>query len=311
MNTLPLSWCRNNKDYSSYETVELPLSGITWVATAEVPFAYSAQDLYQELTTKYPEFVLRGLSYDSAKYFSDNGADVIQTGAEAVVDLGRPEFLKHSVLELAKRGQRHGNILELSYTEENKEKLRGLIDDSSHGKEPRLLNLYRTGFDKSVRCFVLAAPGGIWLGAVTVSVRGESYVHTESILRKNDAPVGVMEALFVSVIKTLKKEGYRYFSLGDVPFVPGDNQSELSGIYLNKLFFRSRLLLGRSFDYKGLYNFKNKFGPKWSPIYLAAKPGLSKRLLIDLYIKSRIFNLSIFKLLDYAKALTPKHIKIT
>ena len=311
MSTLPLSWCRKNTEYSSYSAVKLPLSGLTWIPTAEVPYRYSTGDLYDELASKYPEFIVRGLHRDTAGYFMDKGAEAVLTGAEAVVDLKLKRGMKRSVIELSRRGLRHGSVQEISYSGPYKERLRRFVSETSHADEPRLEYLYREGFDNSLRCFVLAAPEDRWLGAVTISIRDNICAHTESILRRKDAPVGVMEAIFVSVMETLKAEGFSQLSLGEVPLVSSDSISGLKGSYKGGFIFWSTRILGSAFNYEGLYNFKNKFSPTWAPVYLAAKPGISKRLLLDLYFKSRFHNLTLFKLFTGLKERFPIPLKTT
>lgn len=305
MSGLPLSWCRKDKGFSSYNTVRLPLSGITWIPTAEVPRSFSTEELYEDLSTRFPEFIVRGLPGDTARHFMENGAEIIRTGAEAVVDLNMPGGVKQSVAELSRRGFRHGSVAEITYSGFHKEKLRQFVSETARAEEPQLENLYRQGFDKSLRCFVLAAPDERWLGAVTISLRDEACAHTESILRRKDAPVGVMEALFISVMETLKMEGYSRLSLGEVPFVSDGEVSDFKVSFDGGLIFRSKYLFGRSFNYRGLYNFKNKFSPVWVPVYLAAKPGISKRLLLDLYFKSRFHNLTLFKIFSSIKTRFP------
>jgi len=312
MKRLPLSWCRKEIDYPNFNTVQLPLSGFSWISTAEIPFPYSNREFFNDLINDFPGFVIRGLSPASAKYLKYRGADVIRTGAEAVVDLNNPGGLKRSVLELARRGGRYGFVREVPRSEFYVNKVSRFALDSTHAPEPKLSHLYRTGFDPSTRCFVLATEKDQWMGALTLSLQDESYAHTETILRRKNAPVGVMESLFVSVMRTLKDEGYTRLSLGEVPFISGDTSDafpELSGNYAKELIFRSKRLLKHSFNYKGLYDFKNKFDPKWAPVYLAAKPGISWRLLIDLYVQSHFHQLSVFKLVSNLKKHSPKLLK--
>jgi len=312
MNRLPLSWCRKEIEYPTFNTVQLPLSGLNWISTAEIPVQYSNQEFFNDLISDFPDFVIRGVSSGSAKHLKDMGADLVRTGAEAVVDLYYPDGLKRSVLELARRGGRYGSVHEVPYSEFYVNKVSRLALDSTHAPEPKLSHLFRTGFEQSTRCFVMETEKGQWLGALTLSIQDESYAHTETILRRKNAPVGVMESLFVSVMSALKDEGYTHLSLGEVPFVSSDTSDtvpELSGSYAKELIFRSKRLLKHSFNYKGLYDFKNKFGPEWKSVYLAAKPAISWRLLIDLYFQSRLHHLSVFKLVSNLKKFPPKLLK--
>jgi glycosyltransferase 2 family protein len=312
MKRLPLSWCSKEIKSPKFHSVDLPLSGLSWISTAEIPLHYTMDNLYCDLVSDFPGFVIRGVSAGSASYLKDKGADLIRTGAEAVVDLNNPEGLKRSVLELARRGGRNGCVHEIPYSEFYVNKVSSFALDSTHAQEPKLSYLFRTGFDQSTRCFVLATEQDHWLGAITISHQDESCAHTETILRRKNAPAGVMEALFVSVMSTLKDQGYTHLSLGEVPFITGyasRTDPELSGTYAKEFVFRSKHLLKHSFDYKGLYCFKNKFSPEWKPVYLAAKPGISWRLLMDLYIQSRFIDLSLFKLINNLKKLSPNLLK--
>lgn len=85
-----------------------------------------------------------------------------------------------------------------------------------------------------------------------------------------DAPKGVMDYLFVRLIEWGKEQGYSEFDLGMTP---------LAGLDTHRLapaFSRigAAVYAGgeRLYGFRGLRAYKQKFDPKWRPLYLAARP---------------------------------------
>ncbi len=95
-----------------------------------------------------------------------------------------------------------------------------------------------------------------------------------------DAPHGVMELLFLSLMLYGRSEGFSYFSLGMAP-LSGVDSHRLSPRWnrMSNLIFRH----GEHFyNFQGLRAYKDKFDPEWSPRYLAAPGGLTTaRALTD------------------------------
>ncbi len=76
-------------------------------------------------------------------------------------------------------------------------------------------------------------------------------------------PHGAMEVLFVSLFLWAKERGYQQCSLGVAPLANVDH------VYLMKLIYKYG---NRLYNFKGLYEYKNKFAPQWKDIYLACPP---------------------------------------
>jgi phosphatidylglycerol lysyltransferase len=88
-----------------------------------------------------------------------------------------------------------------------------------------------------------------------------------------EAPAGTMEYLFVRLMLWGKDSGYRWFSLGMVPFA-GLADHSLAPLWnrLGTLLFQH----GEAFyNFQGLRKFKEKFDPVWRPRYLASPGGLA------------------------------------
>jgi phosphatidylglycerol lysyltransferase len=96
-----------------------------------------------------------------------------------------------------------------------------------------------------------------------------------------EAPRDVMEYLFVQLMLWGKQEGYKWFSLGMAP-LSGLADHELAPLWsrIGALVFR----YGEDYyNFQGLRQYKNKFGPEWRPKYLASPSGLAlPRILTNL-----------------------------
>jgi phosphatidylglycerol lysyltransferase len=95
-----------------------------------------------------------------------------------------------------------------------------------------------------------------------------------------EAPKGVMESLFVHLIKWGKDEGYRWFTLGMAP-MSGFENSPVAPLWarLGTLLYQHG---GALYNFQGLRAFKQKFNPVWTPHYLAYPGAFTlPRLLAD------------------------------
>ncbi len=295
--SIPLSWFRSDRRTPQFESVGLPLSGLKWVYSADVPVSLSFEGLYEKLLDEFGKaFLMRGCRADIARYLTGKGFEAVRTGAEGVIDLTAVNGFRPSVRELARRGLRRGEVREVPFNDMNQRRVSELSRRTSYGRKPRFHHLFRGGFADSTRCFVFADTEDRWHGALTVSATTDSSAHAELILRDKDAPPGVMEALIAGVTDTLRGKGCESFSLGEVPFItPVSIESGISSrssALEEKTLFQSGRMLRFAFDYAGLFHFKNKFDPVWRPIYICASPAVSYSALADLFFMSRFFELS-------------------
>ena len=132
----------------------------------------------------------------------------------------------------------------------------------------------------------------IW-GAVVTSVNGKNKVHTELLLRREDAPVGIMEALIHDTYTILSSEGqFKYFSLGEVPFIYSSSRLGIK----NRLLLKLGRFLKFIYNYEGLYLFKNKFNPDWHDLYIAETKRIRITTLLGIVVRSNLLKLTLFKL---------------
>jgi len=131
------------------------------------------------------------------------------------------------------------------------------------------------------------------LAAIQISTNSRYKYHTELLLRKKNAPVGVMEYLIYSVFGILKSTGYSEWSLGEVPFVINYETVKK----YSKDYFVNKIgqLIQFAYNYKGLYNFKNKFNPRWDDLYICANPKVKLIYIAQFIFKSNLHKLIAFK----------------
>lgn len=115
----------------------------------------------------------------------------------------------------------------------------------------------------------------IWTGRAGGAFSIDLMRHTQ------DAPDGIMDFLFVSLMLWGKEQGYASFSLGVAP---------LSGLAVHPLaptWQRLGAAVYRHgeyfYNFEGLRHYKEKFDPVWRPKYIAAPPGLAlPQILLDI-----------------------------
>ena len=83
-----------------------------------------------------------------------------------------------------------------------------------------------------------------------VSQIDETFLRSELLLRIRTAPNGVMDALIFSLFNKFKEENFKYWSLGDVPFIVKPKH-KISREYLVNFLGRR---LKFAYNYSGLFS---------------------------------------------------------
>lgn len=294
---LPLSWILSDIPEAHYGFIPLDKKR-KWIYTAQIPNKHTFQNTTSRI--KFLEEknnkVIRGCDENFRKFLSSLDYNSIRIGQEAVLDLQANHFEKKSLKKLIQRGNRQGNISEKKFPFKHISQLNDLKLHSAHGNKPQLSYLFNSKLKNDMRLFAFEQQDGVWLAALTISRQAMQKYQVEILMRRKNSPVGIMESLIFKTAKILKKEGCRYFSLGEVPFI----NSKKSSKFFSKDFIISTI--GRSFrfayNYKGLYRFKNKFAPKWYDIYLCSQKPISLQLFYALFRKTGFNQLVKFSILD-------------
>lgn len=286
---LPLSWTIGSQ-INKIKKAEM--FNTVWFSLAELNSTSEFIDEIRGERIQHGGILIRGCN---AGVFNGKlrqlGFKFYPVGSEAVLSTEKNLFDKKSLKELVRRGNRFGNISEYNFSTINQKKYERLLRNSPHSNEPKLRDMYRVNLDSTARIFVMEN-GSEYLGLISISLNNEDKYQAELLLRESFAPIGVMEALVYFIHTKLKHEGIKYFSLGEVPFVI--KQSELHNplaVFVNKVGRGLRF----AYNYKGLYNFKNKFMPEWQDVYLATYPKLSLPLLLNIFFNSDLHRLVLYK----------------
>ncbi len=121
----------------------------------------------------------------------------------------------------------------------------------------------------------LMAFANIWPGA------GKEELSIDLMRYRPEAPNGIMEYLFLQIMLWGKSAGYRWFNLGMAP-LSGFEARPMAPLWnrLGGFVFRH----GENFfNFEGLRQYKDKFGPVWTPKYLACPGGIpTLRTLADI-----------------------------
>ena len=129
-------------------------------------------------------------------------------------------------------GQGMAWLKKFVYSKESKRQLEKFKMVCIHGQKPQIKYFFNDVFSPQNRLFVYRN-NNEWLAAILVSQIDETFLRSELLLRIKTAPNGVMDALIFSVFNIFKKEGFKYWSLGDVPFII-KSTPKISREYLSK-----------------------------------------------------------------------------
>lgn len=290
MNTLPLSWSICDTEY--FTSTSIRNWKVDWLAIQNVYSPLITKQLIKNDTGN--EILIRGCNNVLKNELEHVGFSSLLVGYEAILDLKNNPFTKKSLKALVKRGERFGKVVKLPYSQINEQKLREFQNNSAHCSEPRLKNLFQMEFTPNNFLYVFIDKYSNWLGAVMLSKNSIQKLHTELLLRRENAPNGIMEALIAKVFYDAEINNYSYLSLGEVPFVKSvyDN-----GNFYSKVIYRIGKSLNFAYNYKGLYNFKNKFNPTWEKVYICSSNKVNFRHLFFIFVHSNFHKLVVYKLL--------------
>ncbi len=288
----PFSFCRIEDQEVSHGEIFLS-NNIAWLISNRLPYNYNfTEDLQKCISNHSNGCMIDGCNENTAAFLSENGFEKIKLGKEAILKLRGNHFDKKSIMQLVNRGLRNRNFEEVFYSRQAAEKLTSFKKECSHGKKPQLKYLFTDELHEFNRLFVLKDYNKNWVGAIMISHKESDFAQTELILRRKNAPVGVMEALIFLIYNKLSGEGYKFWSLGAVPFVSYDNNFFSKSGFINLTGRKLRF----AYNYKGLYDFKNKFKPIWLDYYFCVKPKLKFSLIISILIKTNLLNLVLHNL---------------
>ena len=234
--------------------------------------------------------VFYAVTPESLPLYLDLGLAILKTGEVARVDLrtftmkGKERQDSRSALSRATREGLEFSILPKAEVPANMDELREISDAwlALKSGEEKGFSLgrfdpdYLAEFDFAVlrREGRIVAFANLWRGAE------KNEISVDLMRYRPDVSKVLMDALFAHLILYGQSEGYTWFNLGAAPL------SGLADHPLASTWNRMGTFIYRRgdefFNFEGLRAFKQKFGPVWTPVYLAAPGGLElPRALVD------------------------------
>ncbi len=218
-----------------------------------------------------------------AEAYRRAGLRLLKIGADAVVDLRTFSLEGHAMKGLrsaVRRLEREGFrtvIHQPPHTSELLARFRDVSNDwlRIDGRRERGFTLGQWSDHYLTQCVVVAtenADGEIvaFANLIRDGVPGEATL--DLMRRSQDAPNAAMDALFVGTFRASRAAGFDAFCLGMVPWVAIGDGPDAPPV--ERALRHLNTHMERFFSVRGLYAYKDKFGPRWEPRYLAYQTDL-------------------------------------
>ncbi|HEU4631141.1 MAG TPA: bifunctional lysylphosphatidylglycerol flippase/synthetase MprF [Gemmatimonadaceae bacterium] len=220
---------------------------------------------------------------ESLPLYIDLGLTLRKLGEEAIVPLssftldgGARKGLRRTLKEMARAGVTF-ELAEASAVPALLPALRAVSDAWLAEKRTREKGFSLGRFDEAyLRNFPVALArqdGAVVAFANVWGSAGREMLSVDLMRYSPAAPPGVMEFLFIELMRWGREAGYGSFNLGMAPL------AGLQPRTLAPLWSRVGALLYRHgehfYNFQGLRQYKEKFGPRWEPRYLASPGGLA------------------------------------
>jgi len=219
---------------------------------------------------------------DDLDLYLDMGMHLMKIGEEARVklaDFNLDGKSRKSLRNIVNKLHRDGLTLQIVPPEEVASllpRLKPVSDAWLHDKHVREKGFSLGGFDES---YLVRTPMAVaWLDGNPVAFANllltdsKEEASVDLMRHLPDGPAGIMDYLFIELMIWARGEGYRWFNLGMAPL------SGLRNRRMAPLWNRfGAMVFGRGerfYNFRGLHQYKDKFGPEWEPRYLAVSGGI-------------------------------------
>jgi phosphatidylglycerol lysyltransferase len=271
------------------------VQGRTWVALGDpVGPPGLLSPLVRRFLERCDDFdgvpVFYEVSKDGLHRYADFGLAFVKLGEEAQVDLhafsmegSRAGKHRQALRRLEKQG-RTFRVVPIPEVPPLIEELHAVSDewlrDKAAAEKGFSLGFFDPAYLQRFPVALIEGGGRIEAFASLWPGPGGVELSLDLMRYRADAPSGVMEALFVHLMRWGREQGYARFSLGMAPF-SGFETSPVAPLWarLGRFLYRH----GEAFyNFQGLRAYKEKFSPTWEPRYLAYPGGLGlPRILAD------------------------------
>lgn len=214
--------------------------------------------------------------------YLDLGLGLIKLGQEALIPLesfGLEGKKRQGFRNAINKYQRQGFCFEILRAEEVEPLLPRLrqISDAwmleKNAQEKRFsMGFFNEEYLKHCDVAVVKKDGEIYAFSNIWALKNKRQISIDLMRYLPGTPNGIMEYLNISLALWAKEQGFTYFSLGMAP-LSGLESHALAPLWhkIGNTIFK---LGGDFYNFEGVYFYKDKFNPQWSPMYLAAPPGL-------------------------------------
>jgi phosphatidylglycerol lysyltransferase len=211
------------------------------------------------------------------------GLQIVKYGEEASVDL-RSFTLEGGAMrglrQCVRRAEREGAEFELvpaagvpAILAELKAVSEAWLATKGHGEKGFSVGRFDPAFLSRFDCAVIRHGGSIVAFANVWTTGNKAELSVDLMRHTDHPPYGTMDLLFAKLMLWGRDQGYRRFSLGIAP-LSGIEARRLSPAWAKAAAFLFRHG-ERVYRFEGLRAYKEKFGPAWSPRYIAGPRGLA------------------------------------
>ena len=247
---------------------------------------------FREMADRYGGWpVFYQVGHESLSLYLDLGLTILKIGEEARVPLagfslegGDRRGMRHARARMEKAGCRFA-ILEPKQVSERLADLKEISDAwlaHKHTREKGFsLGFFSPDYVKRGPAAVVFMEDRLVGFANLLLGAGQEELSMDLMRYRPEALSGVMEYLFTETMLWGQQQGYRWFNLGMAP-LSGIEARALAPLWsrLGAFVFQH----GEHFyNFQGLRQYKEKFGPVWQPKYLASPGGLAlPRVFVNL-----------------------------
>jgi phosphatidylglycerol lysyltransferase len=211
------------------------------------------------------------------------GLQIVKYGEEASVDL-RSFTLEGGAMrglrQCVRRAEREGAEFELvpaagvpAILAELKAVSDAWLAAKGHGEKGFSVGGFDPAYLGRFDCAIVRHQGRIVAFANVWTTENKAELSVDLMRHTDHPPYGTMDLLFARLILWGRDKGYRRFSLGIAP-LSGIEARRLSPAWAKAAAFLFRHG-ERVYRFEGLRAYKEKFGPAWSPRYIAGPGGLA------------------------------------
>jgi phosphatidylglycerol lysyltransferase len=227
--------------------------------------------------------LLYQITADTLPVAIEMGLQIVKYGEEASVDLAAFTLeggAMRGLRQCVRRAEREGAEFELvpasavaAILPELKAVSDAWLSAKGHGEKGFSVGRFDPDYLARFDCAVVRHRGAI-VAFANVWASGNKAELSVDLMRHTDhPPYGTMDLLFTNLMLWGREQGYRRFSLGIAP-LSGIEARRLSPAWAKAAAFLFRHG-ERVYRFEGLRAYKEKFGPAWSPRYIAGPRGLA------------------------------------